>query len=363
MPPSKSSVIVASAGSGKTTWIVNDVLEHAGRVAIVSYTNNNTQKVREKFIEKGHSVPERVTVETWLGFMLRDLVRPYQSFAREERIGAPVFVTGRSARYAKKDTTQYYFDSMGRLYSDKIPEFALLCNRLSNGLVFDRLKALYARIYIDEVQDLAGYDLELLEAAMKAGVELRMVGDNRQATYQTNNSPKNSAFRGPNIIKKFRTWEKAGLCSVAHQAWSHRCNQDICDLADSLFPDFERAESKSTRTSSHVGLFLVEKRLLDRYVATHRPRVLVHSKRTATGGHDGLNFGDSKGLEFPHVVVFPTGPITKWLKSGDATVIDSDVSRAKLYVAITRAMHSVAFVFDGASPLPGVRRLTDDDLP
>lgn len=363
MSPSTNRVVVACAGSGKTTWIVTDVLGRDGRVAIVSYTKNNTQKIRDAFVEKAIVVPNRVTVDTWLGFLLRDLVRPYQTFVRDRRVGPPVFVEGRSAQYARKDTLPYFFDSQGRLYSDKIAAFALLCDQRSGGLVFDRLKALYTGIYIDEVQDLAGYDLDLVEAAMRAGVHLRMVGDNRQATYQTNESSRHSAFRGPNIVKKFQAWERAGLCSLDHHAWSYRCHQDICDVADSLFPDFDRARSRSTSTCEHTGVFLVEKRLVDRYVATHQPRLLVYSKQAETGGHDGLNFGDSKGLEFPHVLIFPTGPINKWLKSGDPGVITSDVSRAKLYVAITRAAHSVAFVFDGVSALSGVRRVTLGDLP
>ena len=363
MPPLTSSVVIASAGSGKTTWVVGDALACPGRTAVVSYTNNNTQKVREKFAELAHAVPDRVTVDTWQSFQLRDLVRPYQNFCRDERIGTPCFVNGRSAIYAKKETPAYFFDSQGRLYGDKISEFALLCNERSKGLVFDRLKALYERIYIDEVQDLAGYDLELVEAAMKAGVSLRMVGDNRQATYTTNDSPKNKAFRGTKIVNKFHAWRKAGLCDLTHHAWSHRCNQSICDMADSLFPDCEPSTSKATTICEHAGIFLVEPDLVDKYVVAHQPRVLVDSVKTNTGGHFGLNFGASKGLEFPHVVIFPTGPIRKWLKSCDPAAIDSDISRAKLYVAITRARHSVAFVYKGTSALPGVRRLTSNDLP
>lgn len=360
MAPLTSRVVVASAGSGKTTWVVGDALASRGRIAVVSYTNNNARRVREKFAELAYAVPERVTIDTWFGFQLRDLVRPYQNVFRNERIAELHFVNGVSVRYAKKNTHPYFFDSKGRLYSDKLSAFALLCNTLSKGLVFDRLKALYACIYIDEVQDLAGYDLDLLEAAMRAGVNLRMVGDNRQATYSTNNSPKNKAFRGAHVVNKFLAWKSAGLCDVTSHAWSHRCSQEICNVADALFADCEPSTSKATGTCEHAGVFLLEQGLVDRYRAAYQPQLLVWSK---ADGHLALNFGDSKGLEFPHVLIVPTGPINKWLKSGDPSVIDSDISRAKLYVAITRARHSVAFVYGGNSALAGVRRLTLSDLP
>jgi DNA helicase II / ATP-dependent DNA helicase PcrA len=363
--PLPNSVVIASAGSGKTTWVVRDALGCQGRTAVVSYTHNNTRKVREKFAELAHAVPDRVTVDTWFAFLLRDLVRPYQTFylSRTERIAKMCEVSGRSAQYTKKFSPLYFFSSRGEIYSDKVSEFALRCNELSRGLVFDRLKALYQRIYIDEVQDLAGYDLELIEAAMRAGVRLRMVGDNRQATYSTNNSPKNSAYRSTKIIDKFRAWAKAGLCEVTQHAWSYRCKQEICDLSDTLFPDFEATTSRASAACDHNGVFLIQGGLVDRYVAAYRPQVLVWNKNVTTGGHDALNFGESKGLEFPHVLIFPTAPIRKWLKSGNPASIDSEISRAKLYVAITRAQHSVAFVFDENSALPGVQQLRDDELP
>lgn len=362
MTPSASRIVIASAGSGKTTWIVKDALAHTGRCAVVSYTNNNTGKAREKFAELAHAAPDRVSVMTWFGFLLRDLVRPYQNFYRDQRIDNVFFPDGRSAPYAKKDSWLYYFAKGGSIYSDKLAEFVLLCNAKSGGLVFKRLRDLYQVVYIDEAQDLAGYDLELVEAAMKAGVRVCLVGDNRQATYSTNNSPKNSAFRGPKIIDKFRAWKKAGLCGLEEQAWSYRCNQTICTLADSLFPDSPTATSRSSDTSGHEGVFLVAPPLLDRYVAAHRPQVLVYSRTADSNGYPGLNFGDSKGLEFPRVLIFPTGPIRKWLRSGDPDSIDSDISRAKLYVAITRARHSVAFSYDGVSALPGVRHIEATDL-
>jgi len=357
--PLQNRVVIASAGSGKTTWVVGDALGCPCRTAVVSYTINNTERVREKFAELAYAVPERVTVDTWFGFQLRDLVRPYQNFYRDPRITGMNFVSGRSAAYVKKNTPPYFFDGQGRIYSDKISEFALLCNERSGGLVFERLKALYGRIYIDEVQDLAGYDLDLLEAAMRAGVQLQMVGDNRQATYATNNAARNSAFHGPRIVDKFYAWRQAGLCELTHHAWSHRCNQAICDLADRLFPSCEPSMSKATTTCDHAGVFLVEEKLVGSYVTAHQPQVLVWSK-AAPG--EQLNFGDAKGLEFPHVLILPTDKIRRWLKSGDPTAIDSDTTRAKLYVAITRARHSAAFVFDGDSAMPGVRRITQDEL-
>ena len=54
-----------------------------------------------------------------------------------------------------------------------------------------------------------------------------------------------------------------------------------------------------------------------------------------------LNFGQSKGLSFDRVLVFPANPISRYLESG---IQLEPGSKSKLYVGITRARHGVAFV-------------------
>ena len=54
-----------------------------------------------------------------------------------------------------------------------------------------------------------------------------------------------------------------------------------------------------------------------------------------------MNYGESKGLGFDRVLIYPTQKILDFIlknKSLDGT------SRAKFYVAITRARHSVGIV-------------------
>ena len=56
------------------------------------------------------------------------------------------------------------------------------------------------------------------------------------------------------------------------------------------------------------------------------------------------NFGDSKGLTFDRVLIYPTKPMLAWFLDHKTEL--KFQSRSKLYVAITRARHSVGIVFD-----------------
>ena len=57
-----------------------------------------------------------------------------------------------------------------------------------------------------------------------------------------------------------------------------------------------------------------------------------------------MNFGESKGCSFNRVLIYPTTPIKEWVKNHNSEL--TPTSRSRLYVAITRARQSVAFVYD-----------------
>lgn len=347
-------VIISAAGSGKTTTIVKEAISNPHhKIAVMTYTLNNVNEIRQKFYKLHGSIPNNVTILSWFSFLLRECVRPYQNFVYDKhRIESIAFVNFRSAKYVKKSNMDGYFLSGRNIYTDKISEFALMCNQKSNGLVINRLEAMFDTIFVDEVQDLAGYDLDLIELLFRSKINMLLVGDNRQATYATNSSAKNKQYKGINIIDLFKSWEKKGICEKSYLLRSYRCNQSICDLADRLYPEMPKTVSQNHDVVGHDGIFVVSEDKVDRYMTIYSPKVLRYDKRTTCKGYGANNFGDSKGLEFPRVLIFPNGPIKKYLSSGNLEHVKK--SRAKLYVAITRAKHSVAFVYSGQSKKMGL---------
>ena len=77
------------------------------------------------------------------------------------------------------------------------------------------------------------------------------------------------------------------------------------------------------------------------YVEEFDPVVLRWNKNSDTLGLPAQNFGVVKGRSFDRVLIFPTEPMRKYLKKPDPAM---SLDRAKFYVAVTRARHSVAFV-------------------
>jgi DNA helicase-2/ATP-dependent DNA helicase PcrA len=204
---------------------------------------------------------------------------------------------------------------------------------------------MYDAIFVDETQDLAGYDFDLLEALMRAGIPMEMVGDPRQGTFRTNESARNRRYCGSGFLDKAKEWEAAGLCAVEKQARSYRCNQRICDFADKLYPDFDKTSSLNDKVTGHDGVFMVASKHLDSYTRRYSPQFLRYNRTTDTHGHSAVNFGNAKGMTFARVLIVPHGPIKQYLLSGELSAVEG--SLAKFYVAVTRARHSVAFLYDG----------------
>ena len=83
---SKNEIIIAAAGSGKTTKIVEEAIANPDKkTAIVTYTNNNFTEIIKKFYEIHGSIPCNVTILTWFTFLLRDGARPYQNFIYDKK--------------------------------------------------------------------------------------------------------------------------------------------------------------------------------------------------------------------------------------------------------------------------------------
>lgn len=343
---SNNRIIVALAGSGKTTTIVEDASSLSDKqAALVTYTVNGRDEIEAKSYKRNGYIPANFRIDTWFSFLLRNFVRPYQNFLYEQRVDTIKFEQGRSARGIRAtNISRHYFSSPGRIYSDKISKFACVLIEKTQGLPLKRLEEIFSHIYIDEAQDLSGYDLDLIEHLLKSEVELCVVGDPRQATYSTNNLQKNSHYAREKIVKKFQEWERAGLASLTFQNQSHRCIQNICDFADQFHPNLPGARSLNEVVTEHDGVFVLRKSDVQRYVERFKPQVLRYDAKTKKTVGVPINFGAAKGLTFERTLIYPHGKLQDFLRTG--RLADAGKELAKIYVGITRARQSVAFVVD-----------------
>lgn len=353
----QNKLIVAAAGAGKTTFLVNEALKIKNdRVLITTYTQANEAEIKKKIIEINRCIPSNVIVQSWFSFLLQHGVRPFQGVLFEKEITGLILVNSQSGlKYCfkgkpiyfseEKEFERHYFSNETKIYSDKISKFVFRCNTCSDGAVIKRLSNIYSHIFIDEVQDLAGYDLELLKLLFNSSSNTLLVGDPRQGTYSTNSSSKNKQFKKAAIINFFEDDSLKIEKDTSTLTTNFRCNEPICNLSNKLFPDFYPTSSGNTDNTGHDGVFLIRPKDTNEYLRTFSPVQLRENAKTEVNElYRVMNFGESKGLSFDRVLIYPTNPILKWLSDHNSEL--APTSRSKFYVALTRARYSVGIICD-----------------
>lgn len=353
-----NKLIIAAAGSGKTTFLVSEALKRpSSKILITTYTESNEAEIRKKIIKKTKYIPENITVQTWFSFLLQHGVKPFQGVIFQEDINGMLLVNEQSGLkfktkkgapvYYKEDGEfeKHYFTPNQRIYSDKLSKFVIRCNEKSNGAVIDRLSRIYTHIFIDEVQDLAGYDLEFLKLLFSSSINTLLVGDPRQGTYSTNNIRKNNKYKKSQIVHFFEDKSIQIETDKTSLTVNYRCVKPICDFSNNFFPELPKTISGNTKSFELSGVFFIKSDDVDSYLSKYQPVQLRWDKRVKVNdGYFVKNFGDSKGLTFQRVLIYPTTAFIKWVK--DNSVELPPTSRAKYYVAVTRAEYSVGIVYD-----------------
>lgn len=363
-----NKLVIVSAGSGKTTYLVRQALAiERERVLITTYTESNEEEIRRKFFEINGSVPGNVHIQTWFSLLIEHGIKPFQGklfnwdvagmllvsqksgFRGRNRAGHPIY-------WAEKDFRHYYFDHRNRVYSDKLSRLMIRCNEASNGNVIERLSRIYPFIFVDEVQDLAGSDLDILVAFFRSPANVVMVGDPRQVTYVTHLEARLKKYRDGGIADFIRAELPRGVtCDIDENSLmtSHRNSPAICELSSKLYPKLTAATACQCPdcrrpAPDDAGLFIVRRKDLPRYLEVRRPVQLRWSSAEKMASPDlpTLTFGRSKGLGFDSVIIYPTTEMKGWLKNTNSDL--KAETRAKLYVGITRARYSVAVVYDPA---------------
>ncbi len=356
---SKNKLIIAGAGTGKTTYLIEEALKVKDkRVLITTYTINCRNEIESKIIEKIGYVPNNIFIQTWFSFLLEHGIRPYRKVLEIKEVNGIHFVEGKSGLkykssngfpvyYGEKEFEKYYFDTYKNIYTDKLSKLVVRINEKSENLVIDRISQIYNYIFIDEVQDMVGYDLEIIKLLLLTHSNIKLVGDPRQNIFNTHHAEIYKKYSNGNIDDFLKNKCKNSEYEIDDKSLivCHRCFKDIIEFVNNFYQEYGTLKSVKKEKTAHEGIYIITKKDINKYLEKYNPIQLIYDSRTKINqNYRSTTYGKSKGATYERVLLYPTGELKKYLK-GQKCKIDG-ITKNKLYVAMTRAVHSLTFVCD-----------------
>lgn len=329
-------VIFAVAGSGKTTYIV-DNLSLDKRSLIITYTTGNYRNLCTKIIKHFKETwPKNIVVMSYFEFLYRFCYKPL--LADKLKLKGILYEENRN-RYIRQDCLDYYISPSKYVYSNRLALLLEKANIIEN--IKQRLEKYFDEFIIDEVQDIAGRDFNFLKLLMSAKLNMLFVGDFYQHTFNTSRdgNANQNLFNDKSIYESQFT-NQGFICDTTSLAKSWRCGPNICHFITNNL-GIEISSHNSERNSTII--FVSDSQQI-KEILQNQNIIKLHFQNSKKHGKDHKNWGETKG-EDKYIDICVMLNKTTFSKYEANRLKELPIStRNKLYVAITRAHGNVYFI-------------------
>lgn len=322
-------IVFAVAGSGKTRLIV-DSLSLEKSALIVTYTIDNTLNLESRIRMKFGCLPPNIHLMTLFSFLHGFCFRPTLSYLMRTNsicFDAPAYgqVTPDTERYG------HYRSKSGLIYSNRISKAILKFGKVEG--VKNRLCKYFDEFYVDEVQDFSANDFNLLIELCSADINILMVGDFYQHTYDSSKDGNIRKSLHKNYDSYVKTFRETGLVvDTQSLVKSYRCSPSVCDFVSNKL-----GINMESNRSDQVAVEMVDSQERAAQLMEDSSIIKLFYSESKKYSCYGKNWGKSKGEDdYQDVAVVLTAGAHKELGKNGAIKLPAS-TLSKLYVACTRA--------------------------
>jgi DNA helicase-2/ATP-dependent DNA helicase PcrA len=325
-------IILAAAGSGKTTYLVNQISKES-RSLIITHTIANKLNLKESIIRKFGFFPENIRIQTYFSFLYSFCIQPF--LMTEYKLKGVIYKYNQN-RYAKGD--KRYLTDTNRLYYNRVAKF--IDEKNLNTEVRMRLEKYYQYLYIDEVQDFAGHDFNLLRVISQSNINALYVGDFYQHTFDTSRDGRVNEGLHDNYEEYKEKFRRLNF-DVDEKTLikSYRCSPQVCQyIQDKLNINIESHKCNTTEiiyinSNSEIENIMKNNNIIKLFYKEH----YLYQCRSR-------NWGDSKGENKYNDVCIVLNKETLNHYQMNTLCKLKNQTLNKLYVAISRAHRDVYFI-------------------
>lgn len=326
------------AWSWKTSYLLKDLHEDK-RSLILTYTIANTKNIYDGIISKFGYFPTNIKLMSYFTFLYSFCFRPY--FLKESKAKWISFLPPPDfTRMLKRDNAKFYISTWERIYHNRIAEYIL--NNWWAIYLQNRLEKYYDKLYIDEVQDIWGYDFSLLEEVVKANIDHLYVWDFFQHTFDTSRDWKMNwglyKDHKKYLAKCKKIWLSIDTTTLIN---SHRCNTITCDfIRDKIWIPIFSTSKRSWEIE------LIDNQESADIIFNDNWIVKLFYQNFHRYSCFSNNWGNCKWVDEYYDVCVVLNPGTMTAFKEDTLNSLPDQTKNKFYVACTRAKWNLYFVAD-----------------
>lgn len=262
----KGTLLVAAAGSGKTTEIIRRVRERVNGLspykilAVITYTNAATNEIKDR-LELHMDIPSNVFIGTIHSFLMKYLVQPYATATEEIESEAIIsnyeiqnLPKNGIAKMKREKQVRYALSQKGILDYDYI--ITLSNKLLKNKKVKERFSQRLEYVFVDEFQDAVKTQFDILETLRKSGrTNVVLVGDPEQSImgFTTKKKNKNGISKVPIVTIQEKT-----TYSTEKLEMNYRSTQKIVDFINNFHSFIQQEKANDEITADNEVLFISE---------------------------------------------------------------------------------------------------------
>jgi DNA helicase-2/ATP-dependent DNA helicase PcrA len=325
-------IILAVAGSGKTTYLVKNIPKDK-RLLLLTYTDANTLNLRNNIIKEFGCFPENISLKTYFSFLYSFCIQPF--LKDDYKLNGLIFKQNLN-KYAKDD--KRYLTKKGNLFYNRAAKFAEIKDIYNN--IQKRLEKYYQYLFIDEIQDFAGHDFNLLEKISCSNLNMLYVGDFYQHTFDTSRDGNVKQSLHQNYEQYKNNFDKLNfVVDETTLMKSYRCSPKTCEyITNNLNINIKSHGNASTEIK-----YITNKSEIDDIIRNDNIIKLFY-KQHYIYKCKSRNWGDCKGENIFNDVCVVLNKISleHYLKGKLKDLLPQTLN--KLYVAISRAHRNVYFI-------------------
>lgn len=225
----RSSLVIAKAGSGKTTTIIHraikqtESLESWEGIAIISFTSKSSKDISDKI---KYFNAKAIVSTTFHSFLLQHIL-VFSKIFKNKDVSFDFSKKANSLlAWTKVVQEEKIIPVASNVSNDYLFKYAIFLLK-EKPYILKYLKTRFVAIYIDEAQDNSHLQYEIVDILLSVGIQIVMIGDPNQTIYQFRGASadnfselkkhdefKNSIFE---LTHNFRCHKLINECAISYQ--------------------------------------------------------------------------------------------------------------------------------------------------